>query len=195
MQGYEDVGKILRITERFKNGNVRALIEQACPQCGGRGNLPHVKHVEGGRCFRCNGIGTHTISRVVMTQENRAKADRLNGQKQQSKKQENANIQERLQQEQEQQEKLQECQLAKNKTFTRNYRAILELIDKRNAYEVTFARNLLETMRYRPLNHLSMQEKASICDFLARKMHRRHSKKYEDLYAKLMADLSEDYSI
>lgn len=26
-----------------------------CPRCGGQGNIPAYKHIEGGRCFMCHG--------------------------------------------------------------------------------------------------------------------------------------------
>ena len=35
----------------------RAKIENACPKCAGRGNLPQFQHLKGGECFLCGGSG------------------------------------------------------------------------------------------------------------------------------------------
>lgn len=40
------------------------VIQTPCPRCGGGGYFPQYKHVDGGRCFRCNGTGF--IERLVM---------------------------------------------------------------------------------------------------------------------------------
>lgn len=195
MEEYERVGKILRITEQFKNGNIRAVVEQPCPRCGGNRILPQVAHVDGGRCYQCNGTGTHTISRVVMTVQNRDKADRLKQGKRQEATATRQLQQEQVNREYEVQQAIQERQLAKNKTFTRQFIELLQLIDTRNAYEVTFARNLQETMRHKPLNLISSREKEYIADFLARKKYRRNSKNYDQVVSEILAALEEDYSI
>ena len=196
MQGFEQVtGRIIRVTERFKNGNIRAIVEEPCQQCSGRGIIAHVKHVEGGRCFKCEGTGKHTYSRVVMTVENRAKAERLKCDKQQVKAEERAKMQARLEREHEEKERIREKQYQKNKDFTGRYRDILATINRQNSYELDFVRNLVDTMKAKPLNLISQREKEFISDFLARKAHRRGSKAYNSLYEQIIQDLNKDYSI
>ena len=31
--------------------------KKICQKCGGTGTLHHYNHIDGGRCFKCNGIG------------------------------------------------------------------------------------------------------------------------------------------
>jgi hypothetical protein len=50
--------KIKRIVS-LKKTMTRILRNGNCPKCGGSGYLPEYKHIEGGRCFACDGTGNY----------------------------------------------------------------------------------------------------------------------------------------
>lgn len=51
-----------------KNGT-HYYVDHRCPKCGGTGHIYGYEHVEGGRCFDCNGTGFGETKVVVRTYE------------------------------------------------------------------------------------------------------------------------------
>lgn len=68
----------------FKNGNIKIKRKTTCWRCGNKqgiffthvcNGVPVPSHVDGGVCWRCNGSGWEWESEILMTPENKAKAE------------------------------------------------------------------------------------------------------------------------
>ncbi|MEQ6355226.1 hypothetical protein ABNX05_11410 [Lysinibacillus sp. M3] len=49
--------KVIEIKREFLNGNKTVVIEETCARCSGNGNFAHMKHVDNGICYKCEGTG------------------------------------------------------------------------------------------------------------------------------------------
>lgn len=74
-EGYEKLlgYKFVGFVQSYANGNKKVMISTSCSRCGGTGNVGY--QYANGVCFKCGGSGSELRERVVMTKENRAKAD------------------------------------------------------------------------------------------------------------------------
>lgn len=72
-----------RLIETYKNGNIKIETNAPCDRCGGEGvyfigvnnGQPVPSWVDNGVCFKCLGTGRMSEMRILMTPENRKKAD------------------------------------------------------------------------------------------------------------------------
>lgn len=49
--------KVIEIKREFLNGNKTVVVEETCSRCNGNGNFAHMKHVDNGICYKCEGTG------------------------------------------------------------------------------------------------------------------------------------------
>lgn len=182
--------KILKITQEFKNGNKRALVEIVCDRCNGEKRFEHLKHVESGICFKCNSKGFIEKSVILMTKENEEKN---------LKKKEIANLKKISEKEsricefnlkQKEIERLEDLQREKNKLFIKKYDVYFRNLDLKNNYVRDIIYYLKSFIPYKPLNLLSDIDKHKLCDILSCSVGRRNSKKYQEVYDLLMFDLN-----
>jgi hypothetical protein len=57
-------------------------IQISCGKCGGRGYLGCYRNIQGGRCFRCQGVGTLAVSANYFERQRRADEQRAAAQRQ-----------------------------------------------------------------------------------------------------------------
>lgn len=73
-----------RLIQTYKNGNIKVAYECECSRCGNGNGVYYIgvcnnqlipSHVANGVCFKCGGTGKERATMIIMTPENRAKAD------------------------------------------------------------------------------------------------------------------------
>lgn len=72
------------LVQQYKNGNIKVAYECTCSRCGNGDGVYYIgvcndrlipSHVANGVCFKCGGTGKERATMIIMTPENRAKAD------------------------------------------------------------------------------------------------------------------------
>lgn len=72
------------LVQQYKNGNIKIAYECTCSRCGNGDGVYYIgvcnnrlipSHVANGVCFKCGGTGKERATMIIMTPENRAKAD------------------------------------------------------------------------------------------------------------------------
>lgn len=64
-----------KLVHQYRNGNIKIAYRVECWKCSGRGTISAYAHVFAGECFECRGTGWLEEKAILMTPENKAKAD------------------------------------------------------------------------------------------------------------------------
>lgn len=183
--------KIIEEIRILKNGNKEVLAEITCDRCNGVKHFEHVKHVEGGRCFKCNGLGVIEKKMIIMTEENlekkRKREEREFIKREEKRKEMEAKIDEENRKLAEAQKKMND----RNLDFFQCTIGYIRLL-KMDAYKKTFLNNLKYTCKFKLINYIDDYDKNKICDMLAKTQGRRGSKAYEATYDEIMNLINKD---
>ena len=171
--------KILKITQEFKNGNKRALVEVTCDRCNGEKRFEHLKHVDSGVCYKCNSKGIIEKSIVLMTPENEEKYLKKKEYDNLKKSQDRESRVLEFNKKQEEKERLENIQKEKNKVFMKKYEFYFRNLDLKNNYVRDIIYYIKSFIPYRPLNLLSETDKHKLCDILSCTVGRLNSNQYK----------------
>lgn len=62
--------KAVEIVRTYSNGSKEIITEVTCSRCSGNGVFQHLKHIDKGQCYKCNGTGVTEKSIKVKGSDN-----------------------------------------------------------------------------------------------------------------------------